>query len=58
MMIEYTELKREIDDAEAIIFAIKQSIQYAENEDEYETYLRELAFREATLKELRELVAN
>lgn len=57
-MIEYTELKREIDDNETIIFAIKESIPYAQNQEEYDIYIEELAFRRQALKELRELVIN
>jgi len=57
-MVEYSELKREIDDSEAIIFALKASIKYAQNEVEHNIYLEELAFRELALKELIELVVN
>jgi len=57
-MVEYSELKREIDDTETIIFALKESIKYAQTQSEYDTYLEEIAFREQALRELRELVVN
>jgi len=57
-MIEYNELKREIEDTEAIIYALKASIPYAANDTEHDIYLKEISFREQSLKELRELVVN
>ena len=57
-MTEYAELKREIDDTEAIIFALKASIKYAETQCEYDTYLEEIAFRERELEELKALIIN
>lgn len=57
-MIEYSELRRELEDNETIIFAIKESIKYAQTQEEYDTYLEELAFREQAGRELRELVIN
>ena len=57
-MVEYSELRRELDDNDAIIFAIKESIKYAQNQEEHDIYLEELAFREQTGRELRELIVN
>lgn len=57
-MVDYSELKHEIDTNDAIIFALKQSIQYAQNQEEHDTYLEELAFREQAGRELRELIVN
>lgn len=54
--MEYSKLKQEIEDTETIIFAIKASIQYAENQFEYDTYIEELAYRQVELEELRKQI--
>ena len=57
-MVDYSELKREIEYTKTIIFAIKESIKYSESQEEFDTYVEELSFREQSLNELRELVVN